>query len=106
MRDMLSQEEVDQLLPRLAAAIERVEADDPTARALPPMTVGECLERFYGLMDTAATRPLTLEECRLHGQLLSVYMQAVRAEVLGRKGRYFVMSEEDLLAAAKAHGVR
>ena len=40
------------------------------------------------------------------GQLLAVFQYAVRAETLGRKGRYFVLSEEDINRMMQEQGVQ
>jgi hypothetical protein len=32
----------------------------------------------------------------MSGQLLACFEQAIRAEMLGKKGRYFVMSEDQI----------
>lgn len=77
----------------LAAAIrERYQA----ARPLPPLTAEECLAHLDGLIELAGTRPLTRDEQFLLGQLHSQLRQAVRAEMLGKQGRYYVISEADL----------
>jgi hypothetical protein len=76
--------------------LKETEHEYPGARPVPPMTVDECKEHFFGLMGIAAEQPLTRDQCFLHGQLLSVLISAVRAEMLGKKGRYFVLSEEDI----------
>ena len=96
MRPPWTREEIDRLLPRLEESIARAEAEDPDLRPLPPMTAEECLDLFRRFMDVAATRRLTLPECGLHGQLLAVFMHAVRAEMLGRTGRYIVISEDEI----------
>jgi hypothetical protein len=95
-RPMLTREELDAILPPLKRSIAATEAEHPEARPLPPMTAEECLERFERLMDAAATRPLTLAECFLHGQLLACYRHAIRAETLGHEGRFFVIPEDDI----------
>jgi hypothetical protein len=96
MKSPWSRQELDRLLPRLEAAIAATEADRPEARPLPPMTVAECLDYGMRLMDLAGERPLSTDECFLHGQLLAVLIQAAKAEALGYKGRHFVISEGDV----------
>lgn len=85
------------MIPKLEKSIEDIAAGQPhEVRGLPPMTVEECENYFYGLMDLAAERPLTEAECFIHGQLMCCYRMAIKAEMLGKKGRYFVFSEEDI----------
>lgn len=94
-------EELQAMLPKVEAQLEQAEAEAKEEGAilkpLPPMTVEECKEYFWRLMDSAAERPLTLDECGLHGQLLAQYEQAVMARFLGKKGRYYVISEDNVL---------
>jgi hypothetical protein len=96
MRPLITFEEAQALIPKLARAVTAIEQDYPNARALPPMTVDEAYELINRLVDHAAQRVLTRDECFLHGQLISVYRMAVIAETLGKKGRYFCLSEDDL----------
>jgi hypothetical protein len=105
-RQPWTQEQLQELLPKLKAEIAREEAQDPNIRPLPPMTVDECKDFFYRLNDIASTRPLTGDECCIMGQLLAVFQYAVRAETLGRKGRYFVLSEEDINRMMQEQGVQ
>ena len=73
---------------------------------LPALFRTECVERLNALADLATTRLLSNAEAFLHGQLCSMLVQAVRAEMLGQKGkRYYVVSEDDLqrLLAGDAH---
>lgn len=87
-------EDLRRLLPYIKDRIQQMAR--PNARPLPKMTVEECMEMHVRLMDIAGERALTLDECFLHGQLMSQYRQAVTAEVLGKKGRYYVISEDDV----------
>jgi hypothetical protein len=89
--------ELKAMLPSIEARIAEYQAERPNARPLPPMSVEECQDMFCALLDIATTRPLTEDECFLHGQIEAVYRMAVRAEALGYEGRYFVISEQDIL---------
>ena len=80
---------------------KKYEEKYPEARPLPPMTEDECQEMFYRILDIAAERALTLEECFLHGQLLAQYRSAVWGTARGYKGRVFVVHEEALDALLK-----
>jgi len=95
-------EEIRAMMRKLDASLKRAEAEEPHARPLPPMTEEECREAMFGLLDVAAGRVLTHPERFLFGQLLSQYRQAVQASMLGRRGRYYVMSEEDIARLTKA----
>ena len=97
-----TQEELDAFLPKLKKEIEQAEADYEDVKPLPPMTVEECADYLLRLIDRAKTRTLNESECFFHGQLLSVFQQAVRAETLGKKGRFFVISEADINRMMKA----
>ena len=89
--------ELDALIPRLDASLRRTEEAHPGIKGLPPLFRTECVERLNALAELATTRPLSQEEAFLHGQLCASLIQAVRAEILGQKGkRYYVVSEEDL----------
>lgn len=98
-----TQEQLDGFLSKLETEIVRVEDENPNARPLPPMTVDECKGFFGRLLDIAHARALDAEECLLMGQLLAVFQFAVRAETLGKKGRFFVMSEEDVNNILQQH---
>ena len=89
--------ELDALLHRLDASLRQTEEASPGLKGLPPLFRTECVDRLNALADLAMTRPLSREEAFLHGQLCASLVQAVRAEMLGQKGkRYYVVSEEDL----------
>ena len=88
--------ELRAMIPRLEAGLAEIESEFPNARPVPPLAADEVLELLHGLMGAAASRSLTRDEIFLHGQLLCSYKMAVQAETLGKKGRYFVVSEEDL----------
>lgn len=89
-------EQIDELIPRVKQHLADQEANDPELRPLPPMTVDECKEYFFRFVDIASTRPLDEKESGILGQLLSVFQFAVRAETLGKKGRFFIISEDDI----------
>jgi hypothetical protein len=91
-----TREQIDELIPKVKQNLAEQEANDPELRPLPPMTVEECKEYFFCLVDIASTRALNENEAGILGQLLSVFQFAVRAETLGKKGRFFVISEDDI----------
>ena len=86
---------------RLQERIDRTEAEHPDVRPLPPMTLNEAKELLLAVAEAATARPLTDDEGFLHGQLVAAFGMAVRAETLGRPGRYYVISEEDIARVAK-----
>lgn len=71
-------------------------------KGLPKMSVEECKEYFFRLLNLASMRPLTQRECFLHGQFLSQFRMAVQAEMLGKKGRYYVIDEADVVKLLKS----
>jgi len=102
LRVLWTHEEVQRLIPKLKARIDKMQAkieaeQSYPIKGLPPMTTDECIRYFNRLIQTAADRPLSEQECFLHGQLLSVYQQACFAEALGEKGRFFVIPESTIL---------
>lgn len=96
-----TREELEAALPQVRAQLEAMEAEDPDAKPLPPMTEEECYDYMWRLMDSARQRPLTQQECFLFGQLVSNYRMAVKATTLGYTGRYFVISEDEVAAQIK-----
>lgn len=89
-----TREEIERLIPKVVRQMDDIDAAEPQrVEALPPMTIGECVEYFSRLLDAATERPLTRRECFLHGQLLCVYKHACLAEAMGKKGRFFVVHE-------------
>lgn len=93
-----TRQELDALLPKIEKRIAEAEAEqEEQVKPLPPLTVAECLEYFNRFMDIAAERPLTSRECFTHGQLLSQFQQATQAEMLGKKGRYYVINEANIV---------
>jgi hypothetical protein len=90
--------ELNQLLPKIEASIAEIAAtQEEPVKGLPPLTSQECLDLFFRILDIAATRPLTQRECFIHGQLLAQYKGAIIAETLGKPGRYYVVSEEEVI---------
>jgi hypothetical protein len=88
--------ELDEVLPRLRAHLDAVEANqEEHVQPLPAMTVAECREYLNRVIDCASERVLSQRECFVFGMLLANYQMAVTAEVLGKKGRYYVISEEN-----------
>lgn len=73
-------------------------AAEQEVRPLSPMTVDEALDYLVRLIELASGRPLSERESILHGQLLACYEMAIRAEMLGKKGRYYVLSEDKIKA--------
>ena len=55
----------------------------------------EAKDLLIGLMQIAATRMLTENESFFCGQLLAAHRMAVEARMLGRRGRYYVISGEE-----------
>ena len=95
-----SLDELRARIPSLKGKIEAHERDEASlgndVRPCGPLTVAEARDLLLDLAGLAEERPLTRSELHLHGQLLCVYEQAVRAEMLGKKGRYFVIPESSL----------
>jgi hypothetical protein len=95
-----TKEELKTLIPKVKKKIvermEELSQDVPDIRPLPIMDEKECLQMFSDLMDLAAERPLTIEECFLHGQLIHVFRNAIRSETLKLEGKYWVVSEKDI----------
>lgn len=88
--------ELADLRARLRAEIADVEADEPDIRPLPAMTREEALLLLSTIGTAATTRPLTRAESAISGQLLCCFEHAVRAEMLGKRGRYFVVAESEI----------
>jgi hypothetical protein len=96
MRSAWTIEELDGLKHRLEKSINSTEKEFPDLRGLPPMTEDEAKGMLLAFIDTATTRPLTVDESALCGQLVCQFRMAVQAQILGRKGRYYVFSEDDI----------
>jgi hypothetical protein len=104
MRSPYTRQQLDEALPRIESRLRATEAIFRDARPLPAMTIEECHDLFCRLMDHAQRRPLSDAECFIHGQLISVFKQAVTAETLGRPGRYFCVSEDDVVSIVESSG--
>lgn len=91
-----TREELKALARRLSPELAGVEAAMPDVRPLPPLNEAEAMELFRALMDAAATRPLTRDECFFGGQVLAAYRSAILGEALRGPGRYMVVSEQDI----------
>jgi hypothetical protein len=96
-------EQIQQLVPKLEESLRQQEAENPNIRPLPPMAFDECLDLFFRLIDTATNRALTLDEAGFMGQLLHAFQSAVRAETLGYKGRFMVITEKDVQRSIERH---
>lgn len=97
-----TQEELDQLLPKvkkdLEKKIEETEAEqEEPVKPLPPMTKQEALDFLWRLIETTGERTLTSRERFIFSQLLAIFEQAILAERLGKKGRFYVVSEEHIM---------
>lgn len=96
-------EHLPELSNKLKKEIEEIEEEDERIRPLPPMTTDECLELLFRLVEIAKIRTFDCFESTLFGQLLANYRMAVQAETLGKRGRYYVMSEEDIQKIVAPH---
>jgi hypothetical protein len=112
-RRMWTREEMRAMIPPIEARVDELKArlDEAAAdfapgavRPLPPMTVAEARDYLINLVQAAGSRCLTAEEEFLAGQLLACYEMAVRAETLGRPGRYIVIGEDDIAALMRKAG--
>jgi len=106
MKNDYTYEELADMKRHLEQSIAQTERQHPEARPLPPLREDEAKDLLLALSDTAATRLLTDAECFLIGQLVACYRQAIEARMLlGRNGRYFVISQADLekLTGRNAH---
>src|SRR5262245_32400110 len=99
MRPAQTYEELRELIPvkKIRERVEKFEADHPGAQGLAPMTRAEAVELLEDLFDLATQRALTDAEAVKAGQLLAIFEMASRAEMLELKGRYFVISERQVL---------
>ena len=88
-------DELRALLPRLRAELLAV-LKHPSCRPLPPMLREEALDFIGRILTQARSEPLTAENHFLLGQLLSVFEQAIRAEMCGLKGRWYCISESTI----------
>jgi hypothetical protein len=99
-------DELRRVIPHLETRLEenqaRCQAEEGfTPRPLPPMSTEECLDLFSRLLDRARAGPLAAADRFLFEQCLSAYQMAVRAETLGKSGRWFVFSEADFNQVVK-----
>lgn len=102
MKAQYTHEELAELKRTLSESLSRTEEEYPDARPLPPMEEEEARDMLLTLVGAAKQRPITADEAFLFGQLVAAYRMAIEARMLGRKGRYYVLSESqinDLLAA-------
>ena len=100
MKDRIpwTREELRAMLPRVEEKLDEAEAcfAPGAVRPLSPMTVSEARELILSQIHLSTSRILTAEESHLAGELLAVFEMAVRAEMLGKRGRYFVVSEDQI----------
>ncbi len=101
-----TRDELRALIPPIEARPDEAEAAfaPGAVRPLPPMTVAEARDHLLNLVQAAGSRCLTAAEEFLAGQLLACYGMAVRAETLGRPGRYIVIGEDDIAALMREAG--
>ncbi len=83
------------------AILEQYEAEEPSARPLPPLAEEECRDLLNSMVRVAEQRALRQDESFLFGQLLAQYRMAIEARMLGKHGRYYVISEADILRNLK-----
>jgi hypothetical protein len=95
-RPPYTHEELQQMLGVVHTRLAALEQAYAAARPVPPMKVTETLDYLNALIDRAGTRALTPDEQFLMGQLHQQLRQAVIAYTLGYRGRYYVVSEEEL----------
>ena len=100
-----SREELNRLIPHVEKRLAEAEASqEEEVRPVGPLTHEEARDLLVRLADLALTRPLTLRECFMHGQLLAAYEQACYAKYLGLKGRFYVIPEskvQDMINQSK-----
>jgi hypothetical protein len=101
MKQPWTHEELADLRSRVERRLEDTETEHANARPLPPLSEDEAHELLDSIIDLAAQRALTLDDCFLFGQTLCCYRMSIEARMLGRKGRYLVLSEEDIARIAK-----
>jgi len=101
-------EELQAMIPKIEDRLDEAEAkakeEGCTLKPLPSLTEEECKDYLFRLLDAASARTLTLDECYLHGQILAQFEQAVIARCLGKKGRYYVISEDNIMEVMSKHG--
>jgi len=101
MQSPWTYEELERMKQSLSASLDQTEKDRPNIRPLPPLSEEEAIDLLNVLIGTAHRRTLTEDEAFLHGQLLSCFRMAVRADSLGRKGRFFVLRQDDFERLAR-----
>ena len=94
-------EELQAMIPKVAAELQEIESQQPGIKPIPPLAKQECMEYLYGLLDIASRRALTKEECCLLCQLMAQFEQAILAERLGKKGRFYVIPEDEIMKLAR-----
>lgn len=100
-----TREDLEYLIPKVERQLAETEEEQrklqlpgqEEVKPLPPMTSEECLEYLSRLMDYAVERPLTARERFLHDSLLCQFQQASIAEALGKKGRFYLIDENNLM---------
>ncbi len=96
MRPPWTREELDAVLPPLKQQLQEMEDQEEQLRFILPMTLDESREFFLRFLVLAEERQLSRQECILFGQWLAVYESAIRADMLRKKGRYMVLSEDEI----------
>lgn len=101
-----TREELSQMLPPLQDLLEQIEKEEAEVgneiRPVPPLTKEEAVGYLTNLVEHGKNRNLTRQECFMHGQLLAQFEQAIIAEHLGKKGRYYVIPEDKIMELANA----
>lgn len=92
--------QLDEIIPclhKIENTLDKIESEqDDEVNPLPAMTTQECLDYFFIIINIAKKRVLTSKEAFISEQLIANYKMAVSAELLGKTGRYFVISEKDI----------
>ena len=102
MKNPFTVDELKLIFAKSKTMLEDEEKEhDFELRAIPPLTKQEVIDLIFNLVGLSADRPLTSQERFIHGQLLAQFEQAVTAEVLGYKGRYYVTSEDKIRETLK-----
>ena len=94
-RPMMTIDELELLLPKVRSRMGRAEMQYG-CQGIPPMTADEAKLRITRMVDESESRLLTAQEVFLLGQLIGTFEQAVAAEALGLKGRWFCVHESGL----------
>lgn len=105
MRREWTHEELRELRREIENSLHETEREYPDIRPLPAMEEAEAKELLKSFITVAEERRLTQSEGFMMGQLLSAFTMAVEARMLGKKkGRYMVISEEQLRSMQKEKG--